>query len=69
MKARKAVVAAAIPVLSAGLLWATTGEISQAELSVALSGLITAGLVWLVPNDKPERPQIDPAGEARQRIN
>jgi hypothetical protein len=60
MKARKAIVAAAIPVLTAGLLWATTGEINEAELSVGLSGLITAGLVWLVPNEKPEQSSLDP---------
>jgi hypothetical protein len=74
-KARKALVAAAVPVMGALISWASTGELNQAEFAVALSGLITAALVWYVPNDRP-RANAEAKPEAqegphgfKQRIN
>lgn len=67
-KSRKAVVAAAVPVLSTLLMWAATGELGTQELALGLTGLITAALVWLVPNDKPESAESLIA-QRKQRIN
>jgi hypothetical protein len=46
----KPVVAAAIPVLTAVGSWITTGTLNTPELSLAITGLITALVVALVPN-------------------
>ncbi len=55
--AAKAVVAAAVPLLAALILWAATGTLDETELSVGLTGLLTALLVYFVPNTPgPEDP-------------
>ena len=51
---RKAIAAAALPVVSALILWAATGELNSAELSVGISGLFAALVVYLVPNEANE---------------
>ncbi len=56
--AAKAVVAAVIPLVAALLLWASSGTLDETELSVALTGLLTAVLVYFVPNTPgPEFPE------------
>ena len=52
-QSRKAVAAAAVPVIAALSMWAATGTLNAPELSTALSGLLTAALVYLVPNAAP----------------
>lgn len=49
-KAAKAIVAAAVPLISACLLWLATGTLDETELSVGLTGLLTAVMVFLIPN-------------------
>jgi|GEM_PF-1935942 len=49
-KAAKAIVAAAVPLVGALLLWAQTGALDETEFSVGLTGLLTAMLVYFVPN-------------------
>ncbi|MGH3085974.1 MAG: peptidoglycan recognition protein family protein [Rubrobacteraceae bacterium] len=49
-KAAKAIVAAAVPLVSAFMLWVQTGTLSETEFSVAATGLLTALLVYFVPN-------------------
>lgn len=47
---RKSIAAALPPLIVALTLWMITGEINAPELSVALTGLLTAVLVYEVPN-------------------
>ncbi len=49
-KAAKAIVAAVVPLVGALLLWAQTGTLDATEFSVGLTGLLTAMLVYFVPN-------------------
>ena len=49
-QARKAIAAAALPVISALVMWASTGALDTTELSVGISGLLAALVVYYVPN-------------------
>ncbi len=49
-EARKALIAAVMPVLGAITLWVATGEVNFEELGLLIGGLVTALLVFLVPN-------------------
>ncbi len=53
-KAAKAIVAAAVPVVGALLLWASTGTLDETEFSVGATGLLTALIVYFVPNSTDE---------------
>lgn len=50
MNRMKPVVAAAIPLLSALGSWITTGTLNAPELSLAITGLVTALVVYLLRN-------------------
>lgn len=54
-QARKALAAAALPVVSALVMWASTGTLDTTEFSVGISGLLAALIVYLVPNDSTGR--------------
>ena len=56
--ARKALVAALVPVLVA-LAGKLGVSLDSAELTVALTGLVTSVVVYLVPNAKKELEQAD----------
>lgn len=56
--ARKALVAAAVPVLVA-LAGKLGVSLDSTELTVALTGLVTSIVVYLVPNAKQELEQAD----------
>jgi len=53
---RKAVVAAAIPVVVGLLMWYATGTLNAPELALALTGLLNAVAVYEVPNAPEGRP-------------
>lgn len=46
----KALVPAGAAVLGVGIQWVATGEFDRAELATALTGLVSAVAVYLVPN-------------------
>lgn len=49
-KAAKAIVAAAVPLIASLMLWLSTGTLDETELSVGMTGLLTALMVYFVPN-------------------
>jgi hypothetical protein len=46
----KAILAAAIPLISAAGSWITTGELNAPEIAVAITGFVTAILVYFFRN-------------------
>lgn len=53
--ARKAIAAAATPVVLSLVSWAVTGELNTQEFSIALAGLVAAVVVYAIPNAPAER--------------
>lgn len=47
---RKSIAAAAVPLLVSAAMWMLTGEINAPELSLALTGFLTAVAVYETPN-------------------
>lgn len=47
---RKAIIAAVLPLVAAVAMYLATGDVDVEEISLAVSGLVAALLVYFVPN-------------------